>query len=299
MGGRRGLQAGVVAAVCLGASGGVASGGPGGWPRLIENGDPWAPASVPLRFRVAPGGRLLSASGAISEAELEQLRAVAPVGALVVDTRQESHGLLNGRAVSWWGPANAANAGRWVAEIEADEAARLAVLRARQGHVVTVYRLMKHPDGPPTFVPVPVRVERVESEAEAVARYGFAYWRLPMQDHTAHPVPAVVDALVAQRMGPAPPAWMHFHCQAGKGRASLYMGLLDLLGRCGTVTLEALVAEHVAVGSVDLLRTAGHGPRRDKYAARVTFLRDFDAYCRDGSPARGEAWSAWCGRPGL
>ena len=287
-------QSGLIATVCMGASGRGAFGGEvADWPRLIENSNPWAPATAALRFRVAPGECSLSASGAMSEAELDALRAVAPAGAVVVDTRQESHGLLNGRAVSWWAPANAANAGRSLAEIEADEEARLAWLRARRGQVVTAHRLIKHPEGAPTLVPVPVRVERVESEAEAAARYGFAYWRLPMQDHTGHPEPAVVEALVARHLGPAPPVWMHFHCQAGKGRASLYMALADLLGRCGSITLEALVAEHAAAGSVDLLRTADRGPRRDKYAARVAFLWDFDRYCRQGAPRRGEAWSAW------
>ena len=40
---------------------------------------------------------------------------------LIVDLRQESHGFLNGNAISWYGTRNAANEGKIGRQIEAEQ----------------------------------------------------------------------------------------------------------------------------------------------------------------------------------
>jgi len=64
----------------------------------------------------------------------------------IVDCRLESHGLMNGMAVSWCGEENGANIGKTVEEVEAEEAS-FSSLTGRQGHY-GIYRGERPAKGP-------------------------------------------------------------------------------------------------------------------------------------------------------
>src|SRR6185436_11512941 len=75
-----------------------------------------------------------SGSGQFSEDGLKAIlsRLNSSQRITVVDLRQESHGFANGIAVSWYAPHDAANVGKTLVEIEADESKRLQDLLSQK-----------------------------------------------------------------------------------------------------------------------------------------------------------------------
>lgn len=139
-----------------------------------------------------------------------------------VDLRQESHGFVNGTAVSWYGRHDWGNIGKFQADVLVDEQQRL---QATLGTDVTVYDQGK---GDLPIHPQTIAVRRVQTELELAASKGIHYVRLASTDHL-WPTPGEIDAFMAfVRTLPAH-AWLHFHCEAGAGRTTTYMTLYDMI----------------------------------------------------------------------
>jgi len=249
----------------------------------------------PLRFRTDPNGEPMSGSGAMAASDFAALAESVPPGynVTVIDLRQESHGLLNGLPVSWWVDDNRANAGASLEAILRDERDKLAALTAQSGEAITVYHRRKQPGAPTALEPTSVVVQTVGDEAGEALRHNFSYVRLPMQDHTGAPEPQAVDALLNLIWTRPANQWWHFHCQAGKGRTSIFNTAVDIMKRASQKSLENIVAEHTANGAVNLLQTAETEPRRSKYAARIAFLQKFYQYARSPAARAHVLWSEW------
>ena len=93
----------------------------------------------------------------------------------IVDCRMETHGLINGIAVSWCGGSNDANLGRSVGEIEAEEAGLSSLI----GTEVTAYTAVN--DRPADRLDL--KVDTWETERELAEDSGFHYLRLACPDH--------------------------------------------------------------------------------------------------------------------
>ena len=77
-----------------------------------------------------------SGSASFSEESLRKIKDRLPAKKFtVIDLRQESHGYLNGLTVEWWGDHNAGNKGKTFDQVQKDENARLAALRASPSEI--------------------------------------------------------------------------------------------------------------------------------------------------------------------
>jgi protein-tyrosine phosphatase len=238
--------------------------------------------SLPRNFRVSPD--LHMAGGAqYSEMELQQiLQRLRGKKLLVIDLRQESHGFLNGNAVSWYGPQDAANAGKTAREIEADQRWRLAALRAKK-NVKVDSALRKSADGSiESAKPVEFAVHSVMSEAELAEKNHLRYQRIYVQDFHAPSVHETNRFIKLVRDLPAS-QWIYFHCHAGIGRTTTFMVMFDMMRNAKQDSFEKILARQEAIGGKDL-SVLPASKASFKYAAadeRMEFLHSFYDYAQD------------------
>lgn len=184
----------------------------------------------------------------------------------IVDCRMETHGLINGIAVSWCGGSNDANLGRSVAEIEAEEAG----LSSLVGTEVTAYTAVN--DRPAD--PLDMYVDTWETERELVENIGFHYLRLACPDHCWPPAD-VIDAFISFARELPDDAWLHFHCQAGSGRTGAFMTIWEMMRR-PDASVEDILRHQAETGSGNLLDISApeksHAQKERCVLARAMYL---------------------------
>ena len=207
----------------------------------------------------------------------------------VVDCRLESHGLINGISVSWYGDHNWANKGLSLEEAEADEASRFAGL---PGSTVTVYIAE---DNIPAN-PQQITVERTMTERELVESEGFHYLRLAANDH-GWPEEEAVDSFLAfveeleQTVG-LDNVWLHFHCHAGKSRTAIFMAIYDMI-RNPSVSFDDIMLRHAMTGS-SYLPYVKQDEMKEAYVLRAQrILQIYDYLHSDAYREKQRTWSAW------
>ena len=173
---------------------------------------------------------------------LNDLHARAVGAICIVDLRQESHGFMNGNAVSWYGKHDWGNIGRTQHEALHDESARI---RSAQGKDVVLAHLdkKKQPKNPQT-----VRVTEAMTERELVESAGVRYVRLAVTDHK-WAEPQTIDAFVDLVKKMPAGTWMHFHCQAGKGRTTSFMAMYDMMKNPSVPLKDILYRQYLLGGA--------------------------------------------------
>ncbi len=226
-----------------------------------------------------------SASGQFSEAGLQKILHELPsTHVTIVDLREESHGFLNGEAVSWYAFRNWANQGFTQTIIEHDEGSRLAALSQKE--TVTIQTKT-----PPRML-FEVQVKSVLSESDVAGRAGTAYIRLPVTDHIK-PDDNTVDKFIAIVSQMPRDEWIHFHCCAGKGRASTFFVMYDMLRNAKSVSFEDIIKRQELLGGKNLSKLPQSSEWKYPYAVeKLEFLKQFYHYCRDGNPFE-QKWTDW------
>ncbi len=201
----------------------------------------------------------------------------------IVDCRLESHGMINGIAVSWCGEDNGANLGRQAEEIEAEEEALAGLI----GTTVTAYTAQ---DDLPQDA-VDLSVETWETERELAEGEGFSYLRLACPDHCWPPA-EVIDDFIAFAGGMGDGSWFHFHCQAGSGRTGAFMTIYEMMQR-PDASVEEILRHQGDTGSGNLLDRAkpekSHAQKERCVLARAVYL-----YIRENREAGYDVkWSEW------
>lgn len=212
---------------------------------------------------------------------------------LIVDLRQESHGFLNGDAISWYGKQDSANAGKSPEEIEGIEASLLEDLSKQK--VATVYEILhKTADGQIEKVrPIQIEVRNVLSEQAWAIKNHFEYQRLYIQDF--HP-PDVqqVDRFIEFVKQDSQGRWIYFHCRGGSGRSTTLMAMYDMMKNAKQVSIEDILERQIAIGGKDLRQL----PDQDAYKyrpaiKRLAFIEKFYQYCRSNQDHYRTTWSEW------
>lgn len=204
-----------------------------------------------------------SASGQPSEAALTTLREKIfeqkpDAKIIVVDLRQESHGFANSLPVSWWIKYNAANDGKTVSEIEADELERLNNLRG----VETTFQPLGNSDTK-AFKPVTIIPRVVQTEHEICEKLNVDYKRFAAAD-MQFPAPEVVDDFLMFVATLPENAWLHFHCHAGHGRTTTFLAMYDMI-KNPDLSLEQICKRQYLLGGSNLLLE----PEGDDWYAKV------------------------------
>ena len=204
----------------------------------------------------------------------------------IIDCRLESHALLNGISVSWYGDHNWGSKGLTLDEAEAREQSLFGAL---PGSVVTVYTA---PDNAPED-PHDLPVDRWMTERELVESEDFHYLRLAANDHS-WPEEEAVDTFLAfvdeldRTVGPDR-VWLHFHCQAGKSRTGIFMAIYDMI-RNPDVSFEDIMLRHALTGSSYFPYVDEASELREIYALRARRIRQVYDYLHSGDRI---PWSRW------
>ncbi|MBI4863138.1 MAG: hypothetical protein HY815_23160 [Candidatus Riflebacteria bacterium] len=205
---------------------------------------------------------------------------------VVVDLREESHGYVNGMAISWKGKDNAANRGMDLDEISKDEKSRLSELRDRK----TARLIRVADDDGARDQTVGVTVDSVGTEKKLVKAAGAKYVRIPVQDH-CHPEPRDVDRFTKLIRKVSPGEQPALATQVGIEVGEEALGLLQIEGD----VRGRAAGDLVGVDRGD--RSPRDGVRQrvvDQLAQRrARFLRQFHAYCRENQDGFETSWSGW------
>jgi protein-tyrosine phosphatase len=232
-----------------------------------------------------------SASSIYSELEFTQVLAKIPSQkVIVVDLRQESHGYLDGMAVSWFAPHDWGNDGKTLEQVKPIE--RVLLDATVKNSPVTVYGFDDKTNK--LCTPFQMTVHNARTEEEMVTAHGAGYFRLALPDHF-RPDNANVDKFMEFYKSLPENAWLHFHCYAGMGRTTIFMVMYDILHNAKTVDYDDIVARQASIGIVDLrdIPVSKKNWSRWAYIDREQFTRHFYDYVKQSSPDFSMSWSQW------
>lgn len=123
----------------------------------------------------------ISGSAEFSVGEFEKLVSVLKKQAngpiYIVDLRQETHGIFNGNAVSWFGARDWGNIGKNKTDVLKDEMRRLCAAKGKS-LIVTMLD-----EGKKSIDPKLMKISSVMSERQMVEQNGLYYYRIAATDH--------------------------------------------------------------------------------------------------------------------
>ena len=201
----------------------------------------------------------------------------------IVDCRLESHGLINGIAVSWCDADNAANQGKTAKEVEAEEQS----LACLEGTDVVAYTTVD--DQPKDSVDF--FVEKWETERTLVESENMHYLRLACPDHCWPPA-EVIDSFIDFAKDLDKDAWLHFHCQAGSGRTGAFMTIYEMMQKTDT-PVEEILQHQADTGSGNLVDRA-KPEKSPAQKERCVLARAMYQYiCANKETGYDMKWSEW------
>lgn len=221
----------------------------------------------------------VSASSCFSEKEFENVLLAVPVNAnqfYDIDLRQESHGYLDGMAVSWFSYKDWGNDGRTqdiVIHVETDQ-----LNKAFKHQPIQVYTF--NDNGNKVGPPIQITASNVRTEEQMVKSHGAKYWRLAIQDHF-RPQDSEVDRYLDFYRALPKDAWLHYHCYAGMGRTTIFMIMHDILKSAPQgVSFKDIVKRQALLGKVDLsdIPDSKKNWGRQLYVERYRFTKQFYDY---------------------
>lgn len=211
---------------------------------------------------------------------------------LVIDLRQESHGYLNGRAITLVSEYDWINRGKsnhqslvaqenWLDSLNKEK--KISGVLSVQQFAAKEYSSGKT-----------VAVKKIKNEKELVSRLGFEYNRLYVTDHMA-PSDTEVDSFLTILKNAPKDAWFHIHCRGGKGRTTTFLVMFDMLKNANKVGFDEIIARHAAISPYYNLFEVN---RADPYLTiyyeqRLIFLSRFYQFAQQYLKGYPESWSEW------
>ncbi|KGP64314.1 tyrosine protein phosphatase [Legionella norrlandica] len=211
---------------------------------------------------------------------------------VALDLRQESHGYLNGRAITLVNSYNWINLGKTNTQSVLDQENWLASLRAKRvvGGVLTVpqYAAKEYSQGKSLVV------NSIKNEEYYANKKGFEYYRIFISDHRA-PLDSEVDALVALIKSNPEETWYHIHCRGGKGRTTTAFAMFDMLKNADKVSFEEIIARQASISPFyNLSVTQRETPELTPYyEQRLQFLINFYEFSRQSLMGYSGTWTEW------
>lgn len=235
----------------------------------------------------------IAGSGQFSKLGLQNiLKRIPSKHITIIDLRQESHGFLNGNAISWYAPRNAGNAGLTMQQIENNQNRLLAELD-KEAFVKAII-LTKTPDqGMAKTKTIEFSVHNVSSERELAELSKLNYERIYVQDHRT-PNPKQVDRFIQIVKRLPKDKWIYFHCRDGVGRTTTFMTMYDILKNAKQVSFEDIIARQVAIGGKDFAETSEtDSTKSESDAKRLDFLKQFYQYAKENKDNFDTTFSRW------
>ncbi|CAM2752127.1 fused DSP-PTPase phosphatase/NAD kinase-like protein [Legionella worsleiensis] len=211
---------------------------------------------------------------------------------VVLDLRQESHGYLNGKAITLVSDHNWLNLGKTNDQSLQDQENWLATLRLRKSipGILTVpqYRQKEYVNGKS------IAVGTVRNEEYYVTKWGFEYHRLFITDHRA-PRDSEVDAFLSLIRSKPKKTWFHVHCRGGKGRTSTILAMFDMLHNADKVSFDEIIERQASISPYyNLLTMERSDPELTPYyLERIAFLKRFYEFSRQSLLGYSGTWTEW------
>lgn len=252
------------------------------------------PTFVPSRQGL--DGLHISGSGRPTKKQMEELAATLKEKAgsmpvYMVDLRQETHAIINGHHLSQYGFQNWVNIGMTKEEIVASEN---QLVHSLVGSKITYAKIGSSTDYEPTN-PVETEVTEALTDEELATSLGMRYQRVAALDHVFQKDAVIDDFITFYRSLPASGAWLHFHCQAGRGRTTFFMCLYDML-RNPDVPLKDILYRQTLIGGTSMYNDGTGQPewRQDLFKEISVMIPVVYAYVQDNARnGYSVPWSTW------
>jgi protein-tyrosine phosphatase len=227
---------------------------------------------IPAHFRKNEDLKM-SGSATFSAAGAKYISKVAQV-ILVIDLRQESHGLINSKPVTWQSEHDWANAGMGLEEVIQREKRYLSEVHIGEKVAGT-------------------KVRSVETEDGLVRSLGLSYVRLAVTEYV-RPTNSQVDRFIEAIREMPPTSWVHIHDRTGKGRSTTFMIMYDMLRSAWNTSYEEILQRNKKLSDDDVTESAIEGDWQRPYQQdRVAFLQEFYKYAKAHPSGEGLWWSGW------
>lgn len=253
--------------------------------------------NLPRHFRIISS---LQASGSAQFDDENFKRLVTKINhpnIMIVDLRKESHGLLDGFPISWFGYRNWANKGRSSEEVIDIE--KKLINDLNQSHCLNcknrVKTYVKSENGTQSIFtadPIPFN-NRAITEKVFVEKLGHKYSRFYVLDESP-PDDIEVDRFVQLVKTLPKNTWLHFHCHDGHGRTTTFLAMYDMIHNAKKVTLQDILQRQKLMNGADLLNVTRNEPWRDALSKeRIQVLEAFYQYARDPNGYKKDSWLTW------
>lgn len=251
--------------------------------------DELAMATLPTREGL--DGLQMSGSAQPSESQFKQLTNIlrtktdGPI--YIIDLRQESHLFVNGISVSQYGKRNWGNVGKSQATVVDEEKHWLTALPHTN---LVVASLNKEKDA---INKQSLVVNSVKTEEQVVKENGLRYIRLAVTDHT-WPDETSIDRFIALYKTLPKNAWLHFHCEAGKGRTTTFMAMYDIM-KNPNLSLTNILKRQQLLGGNDVAHTMTEDTwKAPYYEEKAMMIRKFYRYVQQNHHTDFQlSWSEW------
>ena len=188
----------------------------------------------------------------------------------IIDLRQESHGFINGNAISLFNKGNKINAGIPLNTVIKRENLFLQSIPLKRPIYLDIDKYK--------IVP-----ESIENEETIAKNNNLIYFRIPVTDNE-RPTDEMVDRFLKFTKSLPKDKWLHFHCKEGYGRTTTFMILYDIINNYKDVSFSDIIARQSTLASIDLLRF-------DKNDNRYIFLENFYKYASETN--LNSSWQEW------
>lgn len=192
----------------------------------------------------------------------------------VMDLRQESHGFINGYAVSWADEKNNANANLTREQVLQDESSKLRSIKLNTP--VTIYNSTEE-----VIIPA-----SVQDENQLVSSRNLSYIRITVRDGGI-PTDDMVDYFIESIKKLPKDSWVHFHCKEGVGRTGTFMIMYDMAKNYMNASADEIIKRQIALANYNKANEDFYKPER------ILFLNKFYEYCRANGNSFNTKWSDW------
>lgn len=241
---------------------------------------------LPKNFRITQTikGLHLMGSAQFSEEGLRYVIDHYPKPKYIFDFRQESHGFINGTAISWYGKNNWANLNRNEKQIDRIQSHLLKQLKLL--NKVTVFTTKPNKD------PIAIIPHDVLNEQELAIQNKIIYVRIPVADHQ-RPSDLAVDKFVRIVKQTPQDEWLYFHCRGGKGRTTSFMAMVDMMKNAKHLSFEEIIKRQYSLGGQNLQNLDPSKTYYKHAIIRIDFLKKFYNYCQQNNDNFETEWSDW------
>lgn len=236
--------------------------------------DSTSTTGLPDRFRDIPNLNISGSAQFTAEQANNLKNTINKPNICIIDLRQESHGLVNNYAISFFDPTKDLNNGFTTEQTIKTEDSLLSKIKLNDD--LNIYRRTGRPFKE-------ITVDFVSNESSVANKTGMEYKRYAVRDNGA-PTPEIIDQFVEFVKTKPSDLHLHFHCDAGEGRTTTFMSMYQILMNTTNLSLDQIVSYQYNVGGVNL-----HDNKH-----QFEFLEDFyDYVSKNKSDNYTTSYSEW------